>query len=484
MSKVQEEKDSLLHELTTNKNHISKLTSVVEKCRCNNLKDRKMFSHSSNNTDNDGIELDNIYEKIPSPKSEKPTPKSQTKTTSELTISTSIKPSVKLNSGNKVHSIKKFLRLESIGKKITSIPTSEIKSERKSTKNSGRYSTKNSGKNSEGILATDPQDSIFDHKRNSTKNSVLNSAKNSAKHSGKNSSKQKKIKTTHYMDIVKYQTVESDTHPHNFREEDYDVQNTIEDYNSNKTIETNIDEYDIDYNHNKNYDVDFEQCEFNKKKEKHYNYKSEGSDISKSRSLSELGDDDNKPNLGNYMNNFGGENSIFGTNLSKYYQKLNGKDLKDYAHETDNTEKDILLDDLNSPIFKRKITFPKVGEDEINLDDKYKENTSFNKHSVDYEYSYAQTNEVQNNNVLDDKNTGVHQHHKPSMFSTVSMIDDDKMADISLGSINDAFNNINKNTLFTEDKPLENIDGDNFISNIKNKSISVDNYSDEDYNPK
>jgi len=624
---MQEDKDTLLQDHKKATEQLSKLTSLLEKCRCANInRHYSLKSHNSALSNEDGFDLNNFYEK--DAKSTKSTDSKKEKKnnaifkTNEMTISTHIKPQLKRpnNIKSKINTFKKMLRMESLTKKII-----------KNDNNSGNYTNTNSTlnplktvKNNSGNIKNVNVNSEKTNKNSkySKNESNCTSNDNNYTHSKNNSNKKreskvkysfdsknkKAVKTTGLLNIVKYETMDSGSNL-----DDNNYEGTMENYQSQNTICTNIDEYDLDYpnlnNHKLDYEIEQYQFNYNNKKKKNFNYnnynnatyKSNYSDYY-SNCQSILGDDDNPKspcsnkynnqiNYNNYnqlinynnFNNFHNTNnsnmnsnnmlgdSVFGTNLSSnYYNRVKGKELKDYPNETDNTEKDILLEEnfntsqtrnrsfqynthnstnkitngnilsrlgeneydlmeiINLPnskdlkVYSKKVPYNNfnktdslVKKGEINENNDKKLNDKTIEKEIEYSYSYAQSNEMnleidcisplQKNksgdlykpNLEEGKKHLQNIKCKKSIFSIYSDIgnDDDKsLCNITVGSIN---NDFNEDLKLQENKiiPIKNEKGINTINFFStNNNVSCDDnngyvnfgdcYDDEDFNPK
>jgi hypothetical protein len=291
-----------------------------------------------------------------------------------------------------------MLRMESLTKKITSNDKNNIHTNNsnstlnpiKSVKNtSGIGICKNSVANSEKTNKYSKGESNFSmsHDYNNSKHNSQKKKEAKIKNSFE-SKNRKNIKITGTLNIVKYGTMDSGSGKQSNLDSDGGYLGTIENDQTQNTICTNIDEYDLDYGGLGNHQLDYEieQHQFNNKKQRNYNLSNYNAATNKSNMshdlsrYSFLGDDDNdKPKSPNYNdrlgkpinynnynqlqhytnfnNNFSNNNnddsqisrnnmlgdSVFGTNLSNYYNRVKGKELKDYPNETENTQKDILL---------------------------------------------------------------------------------------------------------------------------------------------
>lgn len=418
---------------------LEKLSQIVEKCRCFAAQQFKKDTSFDNE-----LGLDDYYEEPAKTNLSNSIDETKNKKeVNEMLISTNIKPqmkSVKINS--RISDLKKMMKLKSLSKIITN---SKGNSERQSTEDNKDRELELVVKNS------------FKEKEEKNKN--------------------QQPKATAFMNIVKYQTVDSEnTAGLNFDGNDCKFNQDIENYNSYKTEGTILDEFEINYNQQDNKEFELDMQKFGHKGKTRSNYRT-NSVYSRSPSNSIMEDD-----KVHYNSPFA-ENSCFGTNISKYYQKIASHNLKDYAHETENTEKDILLETENSPI-NRNMRFNKKFSDnmEINLD-RIQENEHQTEQGktidMEYSYSYAQTNELYQSNLNNDDAGKYNKIKKPSMLSNVSIISEDdnkkSLCDITLGSINNHLSkNIDNNNVSYEYK--SNV-GDNFQSQNQY-------YSDEDYNPK
>eukprot|EP00340_Litonotus_pictus_P007213 CAMPEP_0170524214 /NCGR_PEP_ID=MMETSP0209-20121228/9627_1 /TAXON_ID=665100 ORGANISM="Litonotus pictus, Strain P1" /NCGR_SAMPLE_ID=MMETSP0209 /ASSEMBLY_ACC=CAM_ASM_000301 /LENGTH=593 /DNA_ID=CAMNT_0010812747 /DNA_START=168 /DNA_END=1949 /DNA_ORIENTATION=- len=446
ITKVQEDKENIDSELKVAKDHLLKLSEKVEKCRCFSA------SHTKNlNSENEGIELENIFDKEKSYKSETSERKAKKKVTNEITFTTSIKAPMKVNMNSKINDFKKMLKIRNLSSALVSNSNrSNVNSAKNSAKNTNRQNSGQSDKLSKGSKEKARQKTM-------SKGSKTNSK----------GEKHKNLRTSHFINIVKYDTFESEKVNGEFNNETYYSQN-VENYNSNKTIGTNLDEYDLNSEYNKQFDYDIHRNNFRRRQR---DYKS-NSIHSRSPSNSVIEED--KVSINN------GETSCFGT-LSKYYQKLSGKGLQ-YEQETENTVKDILIEKDCSPIHKNKRYAKRFSDNNdysLSKYDKQEDKAVEGSVEMEYSYSYAQSNEGFNSNLGGNKDlTPLNTVNKQSLFSTVSVIGEEKEArslcDLTLGSINEELNN----QQFSEKE--------NFNSNHINGYVDVGegNYEDEDFNPK
>lgn len=457
ITKSQEENEDIKTVYNKTLEELNKLKKLNEQCRC-------FEGRNEMNFENDGFDLENCLDKEKSfGQEEREIGNEEEKLRNEMVISTKIRPQ-QMKLSKKLSDFKNLLKLKSITKVIN-----------------------NSNRNSES------QRQSVDERERMSKGSKHSKGDSPKKKEAKSS-----IKTTTFMNVVKYQSLDSEkAQSQNIgkNEDNYYNQN-LENYTSNKTIGTNIDEYEIDYeDNNQNYNeinYEIEKNDYQRKTKKHnisYYSKSPTNN-------SMIGEEEN-----NIQYNIPfPENSVFGTNISKYYQKIGGKNIQEYAHETENTEKDVLMETENSPVnrnlkFKNNLNSNNNDNDDPNNGNYNGEsNADQQAKSIDYEYSYsyAQTNDGYQSNMKTNQKNLQPKNNKPSLFASVSEISEDKekgksLCDITLGSINSEINEKLKENTKNKDHISNEMELNKFNGNLKEDnfiSYNQGSYSEDDYNPK
>ena len=437
LSKLLIEKDSYASNFNKIKQDLTKKNELLFNCKCM-AKDLKIL-----NSNECAIELDNILDKEEAIMNTTASAKEKIK--EEMQVITSIKITPKSN--NKIAKMKNLL--------FKNKPLNHMNSNNNSTyRNSKNNSAKNSNK--------------------SNKNQQPNSNKNS----DVSQKESKGLKKNNSESNLKYQTYNSDGSNNNNQEYYSDGK----EYNSNGT---DIEEYEINYyNNNDSYHDNLQiKNRLHRVTEDYKSNTSNNSGISgkklnlpistpksmlkEYRKFKNFDNEADKKQNYNVQDESKNDGSIFETNNSHslYYGKKKPNDDKDaYEHETDNSVKDILMDNDFNTINKKTSDIKKPAKN-----GKKEENDFDN-------YCYAQTNEVYTTLSQNFEKDLV--QHKFSLFSTVSVIDDENEKDNSIIEQYQTVESINNNL-------SPNPYNKNKKTSTNHTQQSVNEYyeDDVDYNP-